>query len=206
MKQVPNTVISQLKLVFTLSTLLLLISLIASFYSTQKLISNSQLVNHTNQVLLEAENIISHMKDAETGQRGYLLTLDPTFLEPYNGAQKKADNSYTKLRKLTIDNPTQQRNLAEVRTLYKAKFRQMQRVIAFVEHNTGTARDTALQHREMTKSKKIMDDLRAVVNRIKTEENRTLTLRLQQQQFYITYTPYILLIAALISITITLTT
>ncbi|GAB3043799.1 response regulator [Spirosoma pulveris] len=198
-----NSVIRQLQLVFTLSTLLLLISLTASYYSIQKLISNSKLVNHTNQVLIEAENIISYMKDAETGQRGYLVTLDPTFLEPYNGSRSKVAVSYDQLHELTIDNPVQQRSLSRLKSLYEAKFKQMQRVIDLTRGNKLISRDTLTQHREMTRGKLLMDDLRVLVNQFKLDENRLLEARIQQQQIYINYTPFLLLFAAVVSMLIT---
>ncbi|SOD97411.1 response regulator [Spirosoma fluviale] len=198
-----NSVIRQLQLVFTLSTLLLLISLTASYYSIQKLISNSKLVNHTNQVLIEAENIISYMKDAETGQRGYLVTLDPVFLEPYNGSRTKVAVSYDLLHELTNDNPAQQRSLNRIKSLYEAKFKQMQRVIDLTKGNKLFNRDTLTQHREMTRGKQIMDDLRVLINRFKLDENRLLDTRIQQQQIYINYTPFLLLFAAAVSMLIT---
>ncbi|GAB3543130.1 response regulator [Spirosoma fluminis] len=203
MSKTTNSVIRQLQVVFTLSTLLLLVSLMASFYSIQKLIRNSELVNHTNEVLMEAENIISHMKDAETGQRGYLVTLDPTFLSPYNGAYERITDSYNKLADLTKDNPDQQANLAQVKALYEAKTTQMERVIALTRRDKVFARDTIARHAEMVKGKKVMDDLRSVINRIKLAESKLLANRLEQQQIYITYTPLLLVIAAFISMMIT---
>jgi signal transduction histidine kinase/CHASE3 domain sensor protein len=198
-----NSVIRQLQIVFSISILLLVLSLVASFYSTQKLISNSKLVNHTNQILIEAENIISYVKDAETGQRGYLVTLDPLFLQPYDGAFEKVTASYNRVRELTIDNPIQQKNLAEAKVLYGAKFAQMQRIIDLTRRNKSFTQDTIARHVEMVRGKKVMDDLRVVISQIKKDENDLLTTRLEQQQIYITYTPYLLLIAALISIIIT---
>ncbi len=198
-----NSVIRQLQVVFSLSTLLLLISLAASFYSIQKLISNSELVNHTNQVMLEAENIISYMKDAETGQRGFLVTLDSRFLQPYTGSYEKVTASYDRLRTLTGDNPGQQKSLDEVETLYKAKFVQMQRTIDLANRVSGFSQDTIGRNREMLRGKQLMDKLRVVVNRMKTEESQLLKTRLVQQQLYIAYTPLLLIIAAIISMLIT---
>lgn len=198
-----DSVIRQLQIVFSISAFLLAVSLFASFYSTQKLIKNSELVNHTNEVLIEAENVISFMKDAETGQRGFLITEDPTFLAPYNGAYEKTANSYHRLSALTIDSPLQQKYLTEVKQLYQAKFDQMQRVIDISKKNRITNIDTTSGHREMVKGKKIMDELRMVINRIKQEENAMLVRRIEQQQIYITYTPVLLVIAAIISILIT---
>ncbi|QRQ99945.1 response regulator [Dyadobacter sandarakinus] len=204
MKKVSNTVIQQLRIVFSFSILLLIFSLLASYYSTQKLINNSELVNHTNQVLIEAEGIMSHMKDAETGQRGYLLTLDTDFLDPYNGAYEKTTTSYNNLLELTADNPIQQKNLREVKALYEAKFGQMQNIIDMARRNRNFVEDPASRLKEMTRGKKIMDDLRLIVDRIKTEESSILGSRIEQQQIYIQYTPILLIIAALISVAITI--
>ncbi|NIJ54300.1 response regulator [Dyadobacter arcticus] len=198
-----NSIIQQLQIVFSFSILLLFFSLLASYYSTQKLINNSELVNHTNEVLIEAESIISYMKDAETGQRGFLVTSDPVFLEPYNGAYAKTTTSYNNLTNLTADNPTQQKYLREVKALYEAKFGQMQNIIDKARKNNNFLNDSEARLREMVRGKKIMDDLRLVVQRIKDEESQILALRLEQQQIYIDYTPILLVIAALISILIT---
>ncbi len=198
-----NSVIRQLQLVFSISTVLLLVSLVASFYSIQKLIGNSRLVNHTNQVLIEAENIISFMKDAETGQRGYLITLDPRFLQPYTGSREKVAASYNQLLGLTTDSPEQQKNLEQAKGLYEAKFAQMQRIIDLTRRNKAFSQDTLQRNQEMARGKQVMDDLRAVMNRVKTQEEGLLQTRVEQQQIYITYTPFLLVIAAIFSMLIT---
>ncbi|GGH23805.1 histidine kinase [Dyadobacter endophyticus] len=204
MKKVSNSIIQQLQIVFSFSILLLFFSLLASYYSTQKLINNSELVNHTNAVLIEAEAIISHMKDAETGQRGFLITSEPQFLEPYEGAYEKTTNSYNNLVELTADNPLQQKNLREIKALYEAKFGQMQNIIDMAKKNSNFVDDTDARLREMVRGKKIMDDLRLASERIKEEESNKLAERLEQQQVYIKYTPILLIAAALISILITI--
>ncbi|MGV3601655.1 MAG: response regulator [Dyadobacter fermentans] len=204
MKKVSNSIIQQLQIVFSFSILLLFFSLLASYYSTQKLINNSELVNHTNEVLIEAEAIISHMKDAETGQRGFLITADPQFLTPYEGAYEKTTDSYNNLLELTADNPVQQKNLREVKALYEAKFGQMQNIIDMARKNSNFVEDTESRLREMIRGKKIMDDLRLSTDRIKEEESNVLKERLEQQQIYIKYTPILLVAAALISILITI--
>ncbi|WP_439584779.1 response regulator [Dyadobacter bucti] len=204
MKKTSDSIIQQLQIVFSFSILLLIFSLLASYYSTQKLINNSELVNHTNEVLIEAESIISYVKDAETGQRGYLLTADANFLEPYTGAYEKITNSHGNLVELTADNPAQQRNLREAKALYEAKFGQMQRIINMTKKNPVIAVNAEERLAEMLKGKKIMDDLRLIMNRIKDEEKNMLASRLEQQLLYIKYTPVLLVIAALISIFITI--
>ncbi len=49
-------------------------------YGEEKL----QWVNHTHEVLLTTEKLISSLKDAETGQRGFIITRNASYLEPYN--------------------------------------------------------------------------------------------------------------------------
>lgn len=192
-------VVRQLQLVFFISTVLLLISFTASFYSIQRLISNSRIVAHTSQVLLEAENIISLMKDAETGHRGYLLTHNPVFLQPYTGSYGKVNASYTRLQELSVNNPAQQRNLLRVQSLYEAKFAQMQQLMDRFNQNPAVAP----QQQALQKGKQLMDSLRQVINQIKSDESSLLQSRLQQQQFYVAYTPLLLIIATLISMFIT---
>jgi signal transduction histidine kinase/CheY-like chemotaxis protein/CHASE3 domain sensor protein len=198
-----NSVIRQLQLVFSISTLLLLLSLVASFFSIQRLIEQSKRVTHTQEILVEAENVISAMKDAETGQRGYLLTLDPQFLTPYTGSQARVQESYQRLRRLTTDNAAQQRNIDEIKALSEAKFAQMQRIIDLAERSRAFRQDTLTRHQEMTRGMKIMNDLRRVVDRSKAAEQELLRQRMEAQQFYITYAPLLLVISALISMLIT---
>jgi CHASE3 domain sensor protein len=70
-----------------LSLALLLISSIASYMSITDLIQSSELVRQSNEKIENLNSVLSVMKDAETGQRGYMLTGDPSFLEPYNQAK-----------------------------------------------------------------------------------------------------------------------
>ena len=105
---------------------------------------------------------------------------------------------------LTADNPVQQKNLREVKALYEAKFGQMQNIIDMAKKNPNFLHDTDSRLREMIRGKKIMDDLRLNTERIKEEESTMLAQRLEQQQIYIKYTPILVVVAALISILITI--
>ncbi|WP_025761721.1 response regulator [Dyadobacter tibetensis] len=196
-------IIPQLKIVFTLSIGLLLASLIASFYSTKQLIKNSELVSHNQEVLLTAESIISFLKDAETGQRGYLLTTDESFLQPYEGSYSKVSAAYIRLNELTGASPVQQKTLMGLKERYEARFAQMERVINLVKNNNLSQASREDLHREMLLGKKIMDDIRVIVQTVVQEENRQLTASEQDQKMFIQFTPYFLVLAALISILIT---
>jgi signal transduction histidine kinase/DNA-binding response OmpR family regulator/CHASE3 domain sensor protein len=196
-----TAVIKQLRLIFLLSTMLLLISLGASYYSIQQLIENSQRINHTNLVLTQADNILATMKDAETGHRGYLVTHNQAFLQPYNGAYEKADYYYDQISQLTVDNPNQRQNMIELKQLYEAKFQQMQRIIRLFQRGGSMTLESLDQ--EMQRGKQLMDRARIVIDRIKRQENALLTEQISRQQVYIGYAPFLLLLTGLLSILIT---
>lgn len=198
-----NNIIRQLQIVFSISIVVLLLSLYASFFSVQRLIENSRLVNHTHEVLIEAENIISCMKDGETSQRGYIITRDPDFLPPYKSAYERVVTSYKNVRDLTIDNPLQQQNVKEIEILAQKKFRQMKITLkAALESKEGKV-DTLNVHTQMLYGRQIMLDLRSAVERVKTEEKRLLVQRSELQNKYVNASPYLLLFASIISILIT---
>ena len=72
-----------------LSMILLLISSFASYFSIKNLIDSSQMVRNSNRVIKDLDHVFSLIKDAETGQRGYLLTGDQVFLMPYTRAKEE---------------------------------------------------------------------------------------------------------------------
>ncbi|MDP3389979.1 MAG: CHASE3 domain-containing protein [Methylococcaceae bacterium] len=76
------------KLVFSIAGALLLVALIAlivaaSFWAFKQSETALEARRHTSDLILRANALMSELKDAETGQRGYLLTGDEAFLEPY---------------------------------------------------------------------------------------------------------------------------
>jgi signal transduction histidine kinase/DNA-binding response OmpR family regulator/CHASE3 domain sensor protein len=197
-------VIRQLKTVFSISVALLLVSLYASYTSITRLIDNSKMVNHTNMVLIQAENLISYMKDAETGHRGFLASGgDVSFLEPYNYSRQKVLKTYADLTMLTGNNPKQQAYLKEALRLINKKYQQMETMILLTKSGQYGLAYEKEKHKGMTQGKLVMDTLRAVVVNMKTEEKKLLEIRTAEQTKYILYTPSLVLVAALISILIT---
>ncbi len=71
---------------YSVSLVLLILSAVASYISINNLRSSVNAVNHTNEVLKNLDNIILSLKEGEAGQRGFLLTNDDKFLEPYKGS------------------------------------------------------------------------------------------------------------------------
>src|SRR4051794_28188653 len=101
--------------------ILILISYL-SYKRMDDLLNVSQLIINTNIIKLKLEETLSHLKDAESGQSGYLLTKDPAFLRPYYGAIEKAKETTSELDSLIKDNPIQQNNVNELKVLLRDKY------------------------------------------------------------------------------------
>src|SRR3984885_6470347 len=97
------TVGTRIMLGFGAALAALVVSALVSYRSTTQLLDASQSVTHTYEVLTELETLLSLMKDAETGQRGYLLTGVKSYLEPYTAARNKVKDEFDELRNLTTN-------------------------------------------------------------------------------------------------------
>jgi CHASE3 domain sensor protein len=80
------------------------------------------------------DDLLSTAKDAETGQRGYLLTEDPKYLEPYGAAKSALRAKLDKIADLTADNPRQQSRIAMLRRISTQRSRSFRRRSTSNEH------------------------------------------------------------------------
>ncbi|MGH7383907.1 MAG: CHASE3 domain-containing protein [Candidatus Rokuibacteriota bacterium] len=85
----------------------LLIDAALTIHNVREVATGVQWVSHTHEVLAKLEEVVSTLKDAETGQRGYLLTGERPYREPYDQAVTRLQTQLSQLRQLTIDNPVQ---------------------------------------------------------------------------------------------------
>src|SRR5690348_7733696 len=89
----------------------LVINAFISYRAMRRVITNNEGVTHTHEVLTELEATLSTMIDAETGQRGFLITGENAYLEPYQTALAQIDVHLLNLKRLTADNKLQQARL-----------------------------------------------------------------------------------------------
>src|SRR4051794_11477356 len=142
---------------------LFLILILVSYLSYKRmsdLITTSDLIIHTNVVKLKLEQTLSYLKDAESGQSGYLLTKDASFLQPYYGAIQKAQQTTFEIDSLTQDNPDQQKNVTTLKTLLNDKY-------DLLNYALRISKDTSLSEAAfkpyILTGKKKMDDIRNLV-------------------------------------------
>jgi signal transduction histidine kinase len=144
------------------------------FRAIQSLHDSEYWVAHTWQVINQVESIMSSAKDAETGNRGYLITGDKSYLEPYTGARQDLLGKLDYFGNLTSDSPTQTRRLTEMRAILEQRMSLLQQGIDLrSENNNDTVRALVLSGT----GKAEMDHLRQIANDMEGEERRLLTIR-----------------------------
>jgi methyl-accepting chemotaxis protein len=159
---------------FGLSAAVLVLVAVVSYRNAHLLIENDGWVEHSYQVRIEFSDLLSDMKDAETGQRGYLLTGDDSYLAPYTGALASIQSTLADLRKLTSDNPIQQQRLSGLSKTIDNKLAELKQT---VDLRRTQGADAALKVVLTNVGKVYMDEARAIVGEADHEERDLLKQR-----------------------------
>jgi len=145
-----------------------------SYQSTNELIETSAKESHTYQVLSQLENLNLQLTNAETGQRGYIITGEQRYLEPYNAAIEVLNQKVNELQRLTADNPNQQNRLDILEPLLTERMAVMKDVIELRQSQGLEASQKAVLTDE---GKQLMDNIQKVIQAMKNEENALLKQR-----------------------------
>ncbi|HTD02584.1 CHASE3 domain-containing protein, partial [Undibacterium sp.] len=157
---------------FTISSALLVGIGTVSYLSINQLITTSGWVTHTHKVLEGIANLFGDLQDAETGLRGYVLTGDETFLDPYQSAREEFPKSFKDLKELTLDNPDQQKLLIQIESLSNGKFANQKKNI---ELRKAGGTELAVKNISEGSGKKIMEEIRRLFQQM--ENNETVLLK-----------------------------
>lgn len=193
-----NTFKGNLIIGFGFSLLLLIVSSVASYISIKSLLNSSILVDHTGKVINKLRDALTVVKDAETGQRGYLLTKNEVFLNAYNGARKRSADLFKEIKVLIADNPQQ---LSDADTLLAASERRFAIMEQLVEIK---ANDQTINNEQILEGNKYMEDYMAIVARMQEREKILLASRTASLDRFTQSTPIFIVIAAILSILVTL--
>lgn len=183
---------------FSISFALLIISSVASYVSIETLINRAGMVDHTNNVIIKTERVISTLKDAEAAQRGFLMTGRDQFLLPFNGTAETVRKDLEDLRQITIDNPIQTERIDDLDKKTKLRFIQLQNLVT---KKRGGADITV---EELEAGRQNMDDIRHIINTMTQTERRLLDERTQQMTNMASYTPMVIIVTAVLSLVIIL--
>ncbi|GGK70543.1 chemotaxis protein [Planomonospora parontospora subsp. parontospora] len=150
-----------------------------SYSNTVDLVENEKWVAHTHQVLNKLDGVLSTLKDAETGQRGYLITAEESYLGPYTEAKKAVGDLLDETAELTSDNAAQQKHIDTLRPLVDAKFAEMQQTVDLRRaEGFEAARAVVLSN----KGKATMDQIRATLDEMRDAEASLLTVRAEEAE------------------------
>src|SRR3954463_16232681 len=96
---------------------LLLISYLLTLYANSELLKQARLVDGSNKIIIQMEGLLSSLKDAESGTRGYMLFRDNRFLVPSEGSHRITDSLYSALNTETMDDTIIRQDLLTLRSL-----------------------------------------------------------------------------------------
>jgi CHASE3 domain sensor protein len=143
--------------------------------NSDKFIASTNLVDHSNKVVNEFEQVLVTSMDIETGSRGFIITGEDKYLEPFTNAGNKLSEHLEKVKKLTKDNPEQQTNIAELEKELKNRFSELKYGIDARRKDFETAREFILSGT----GKATQDSIRKIIDNALDIENKLLTERKQ---------------------------
>ena len=160
---------------FTLSFVLLLVIGGVAYRSITSLTETSYWVAHTHEVIEHIVSALAAIKDIETGARGFVITGDDAFLEPYRAGMQGLPRAMKELRSLTADNPVQQKRLDELEPLVAQKADEMNH---FVEVRRGSGGAEAAQKLVAGgEGRRTMENIRRLLDEMEGAEHDLLKVR-----------------------------
>ncbi|WNG21379.1 methyl-accepting chemotaxis protein [Cystobacter fuscus] len=155
---------------FGLSLLALLAVGSVAYQGAQQITQTTTLLLESREQARLMREIIANLVDAETGQRGFILTGDTSYLEPYNQARRNLDANISNLRDYLRDEPTQQTRLARLDPLVSEKLAELAKTISLRQQGQT---DAVLALVRSGQGKENMDRIRELLNEmLRIEDQR----------------------------------
>jgi signal transduction histidine kinase/ActR/RegA family two-component response regulator len=154
----------------------LTVAVLSSLWLTQRQQTAFGRVTHTLEVQQRLTTVMSRLQDAETGQRGYLLTHRGEFLAPYDAALAALDGDLAGLEAGISDNPRQQPNMARLRVLAG------KRVGVLREGLAAARRGETVDSATLLRGRSLMTEARETIAAMNAEEARLLQQRTASAQ------------------------
>lgn len=183
--------------VLIISIFMLFLSASISYKQFQSLTVSEKLVIHSHKVIQTVFELSSYIKDAETGQRGYLLTGDAIFLEPYTIAFEKVDNAINKLKALEPNNIKEQKRIHTLHYLINLRFNMLTNLLDKGVVNYPLSKEERLM---LLSGKETMDKIRDKTNEIIDYETIKLKNREEQHLKEVQISPLTFLLTAIFSL------
>lgn len=187
-----------LKIVFGVGLFVILCIGGFTYKHLDSLSETTEVVKDTYDLRSELENIISNLKDAELGHRGFLLTHDSLFLKPYHESTKKINNNLSRLDTLIVKNKGQRKNLNQLEIDISKRFIIFNKSLDIAEDKIILSKELlVLLHEGKYKMERIENDISVMLD----FENKMLLESQKKSEKAIDITPlflYGILIIALV--------
>jgi adenylate cyclase len=169
----------------------------ANIVSTERLASFRNATQHSEHLVAGLASLRSHLVDAETGQRGYLLTGQADYLDPYRGARVKVQQDLVGLDSLLTRDEASRGALGSLKELASNKLAELDSTIA-LRMNVGTS--AALAVVLSARGKALMDSARSLVRTLDARENAEMVAGRDSEERWTKYVLAGMLVGAAISL------
>ena len=147
-----------------------------SYRAIRQLANDQEWVVQSHEVMGELESTLALVTDAETSHRGYLLTGDPAYLEPFQHQAAEIPGHIDRLQELTRENPLMQSRIPQLRQLVEKKIAAAKASIDSAASGDHSAARAALA---TSAAKDMMDQIRQLLAQMLAQENSLLDSRIQ---------------------------
>jgi len=180
---------------FCVGLLVILANGAVAIWSLQSILRDIDHTSNTSELMLALESRMSFLQDAETGERGFVLTGDPLFLEPFTNAEARLASTTESLRTLMRSQPDNAERMHRLEELTDAKMAELREVIA-ARRREGFEKAQALERTGLGEG--LMDELRIVVDELKNAQAARLAVARRQTRRAIRQSFIDLIIASLV--------
>lgn len=181
----PLSLPQKVSISFFASLILIAAISLLSYTSIILLIANGNQVNETHEVLFKLRQVFSNIKEAESGQRGYLLTDNQEYLDAYYGTEQQVWSLYYELEAAFSKNTVQKENLKNLGRLIDERFERLDQIIRRHDEGVGYT---------LVRSKEAMEELKALTTKMEEEEERLLSRWKENEGYYARRSPLFILL------------
>jgi signal transduction histidine kinase/DNA-binding response OmpR family regulator len=163
-----------IQIAFAIALVLLGITGIVSYLSVTRLTDDVQWVVHTDEIIANLEALLSRTTDVETAVRGYAITGEDSYLEPYQSGTKEGIAILSRLKQLTADNALQQRRLEMLSPIFAER---LATALALIDARKSQGFEGAQRVELSGKGKALHDRIREIVREMTATERKLLNSR-----------------------------
>jgi signal transduction histidine kinase len=171
-----NSIVTRRTLGFMLAGMAVLLAVVAtSAWLASRTQDNAQEVTRAREIRTLSSNVLTQLLDAETGQRGFLLTDDPRYLVPYDEAKPRLSTTLDRLRALVGSDQNASGPVERIRALVDAKLAELGETIELVK---AGRREAALDIVRSDRGRQIMEETRGVLGQLIAQAEAEVAKRL----------------------------